>query len=474
MSQEEALVALRARDFYKAAALLGTLVRENHFSSDVLNHAYTIALHRAGKGPELAAAAFEIGTRLKASSPAQAADYFQRAILMGLDEPRVQQICEWQGAIAEDGVRKKPNDIRTDRVAHVIGCFLSGHAPSLYVQLTSQALHKLGVESHVFTTEWTSSWFFNPPGVQQSDPPHVDADVSVARLDGDFFERAPAIAGAIRSSDIDIVLYHCGPSEQITVRVAALHPAAVQINVNHAEEVGADLFEGFAHLFRNGLERTRFAHRPKRWIPLISDIDDRLRGVEPMSRSELQLDSAQTVSATFGNLFKISERAYLDALARILRQHPGLYHVIAGAGDQTPIRKFLESENLIDRVRFVEHVPDVASMLPMIDVYLNSFPVSGGQSILEPMAAAKPTVIRQYPELSHHLNVGAELADIPELIAGNDDEYVDIANRLIESPDLGKRLGQQLQERFRAQFRPEGVGAKYLDFFQEVIGTLEE
>ena len=472
MSHEEALQAPRTGDFEKAARLLGPVVEQNQFRSDVLNHAYTLALHKTNS-PALPDVAFKIARSLSPRHSGLAADYFQRAILTGVHQGRVQEISDWQASLARPGVRKDSGDIRTDRVAHVIGCFLPGHAPSLYIQLLAKSLRQSGVESHVFTTEWTSSWFLNPPGVVQSEPPAVEAGVTVAEIEGDFFERAERIAEAIRASEIDIVLYHCGASEQITVRVAALHPASIQINVNHAEEISADLFEGFAHLFQNGLERTLLPHRPKRWIPLISDIEDRLEVATPMRRSELGLEAAETVSATFGNLFKASETIHLEAIARILRGHPNHYHVIAGAGDQTPIRRFFETEKLIGRIRFVEFVPDVAGMLGMIDVYLNSFPVSAGQSVLEAMAASIPTVIRKYPHATHH-NVGAELAQIPDLLAGDEDEYVQIANRLIDNPDVRTHYGELLKTRFEAEFRPEGVGAKYLEFIEEIIASLEK
>ncbi len=471
MSQQEALEALRAGNFEKAAGLLGSLVEKNRFGSDVLNHAYTVALHQINS-PALRDVSFKIGDTLSARNPGLAADYFQRSILTGVDLEKVQEISDWHGSMARPGVHKARGDIRTDRVAHVIGCFLPGHAPSLYIQLLAKSLRQSGVESHVFTTEWTAAWFLNPPGIVQSKPPPVEAGVTVAEIEGDFFERAARIGKAIRASDIDIVLYHCGASEQITVRVAALHPASIQINVNHAEEVSADLFEGFAHLFQNGLERTLLPHRPKRWIPLISDIEDRLAVATPMSRSELGLEAAGTVSATFGNLFKVSETIHLETIARILRRHPDLYHVIAGAGDQVPIRKFFETEKLIDRIRFVDFVPDVAGLLGMVDVYLNSFPVSAGQSVLEAMAASIPTVIRKYPHATHH-NVGAELAEIPDLLADDEDEYVRIADRLIDAPHLRTHYGQILKTRFQAEFRPQGLGAKYMDFVQELIDGME-
>jgi hypothetical protein len=152
MSHEEALAALRTGDFEKAASLLGPLVEQNRFGSDALNHAYTVALHKINS-PRLPDVSFQIAQERGASNPGTAADYYQRAILTGLGQDRVQMILDWQGSLAERGLQKSRNEIRSDRIGHVIGCFLPGHAPSLYIQLLAKSLKGLGVESHVFTTE---------------------------------------------------------------------------------------------------------------------------------------------------------------------------------------------------------------------------------------------------------------------------------------------------------------------------------
>lgn len=470
MTAQDALDALRNGDYKTASTLLEALVKQNGYASDTLNHAYTVALHQAGDQDAVFEASADIARRLVRKNPSLALDYFQRAAFFGEDPVLVREACEIQERLAVPAP-KGPERIRTDRVAHVIGCFLPGHAPSLYIQLLSKSLAELGVQSHVFTTEWAASWFFNPTGQQQSQPYKINAEVTVGSVDGDFFSRAERVASAIRKEDIDIALYHCGPTEQITVRVAGLHPTPIQVNVNHATEVDADLFDGFAHLFQNGLERARFEHRLSRWIPLISDIEDRLAAATPKSRKDLDIEAATTVSGTFGNLFKTSPD-YLDAVSAILRRFPNHYHVVAGSGDAEPLRSAFEAAGVLSRVRLLGYFDEVAPFLDTIDLYLNTFPISGGQSVLEPMAAGKPVVIRRYPTTSH-FNAGAELSGIPAMIADSDEDYVQTAARLIESPDLRAKYGKQLQQRFQAEFRPEDLGRKYLDFFQELIRKTE-
>ena len=467
--EQEALNSLRSGDFAAAAALLKRAVEENGYTFPVLNNAYTVALYKVGWRSELADASFQIGNRMRDSDPSAAMDYFQRALLNGISPEQARKIGEWHEQRAAP--RNTPNgsgpEIRTDRVAHVVGCLLSGHAPSLYVQLLSKALRGRGVESYIFTTEWAANWFFNPPGARQSEPIEIEAQTVIAVVDGNFEERAGRVAAAIRNAKIDIAFYHNSLTEQITTRVAALGPARVQVNVNHADEVVADLFDGFIHLFENGVQRTRFRFRPWRHIPLISDIEERGSSCAQITRQSLGIRSAETVSATFGNLYKVSDSNYLQAVAKILKRFPAHFHIFAGSGDDAPIKEFFRRECLLPRILFLGHMPDIAPLLGCIDVYLNSFPQSGGQSVLEPMAAAKPVVIRRYAEVTHQ-NVGAELGGLPDLIAASDDEYVAIAERLLERPDLRRTYGELLQQRFQANFRPARLAQQYLDFMKSL------
>jgi glycosyltransferase involved in cell wall biosynthesis len=187
------------------------------------------------------------------------------------------------------------------------------------------------------------------------------------------------------------------------------------------------------------------------------------------------LESATSVSATFGNLYKVSGNAYLKILAELMKRWPRHFHLFAGAGDVKAIRGYLHSEGVLSRVRFLGHMPDVMPLLRTVDLYLASFPHSGGHSLLEAMAAGKPVVVLKHRPDSHY-NSGAELVGINQLIARNEPEYAEIANRLIANADLRVKYGEQLGERFRREFLPERLGERYLEFLNRVMdrGNLSE
>src|SRR5262245_51139318 len=94
MSYEDAFEAFRDGDFRLAVPLLESAARETAYSSDEINHAYTLSLYRSGLKNRLADAAFEIGDLHLETNPAVALDYFQRALWGGLDAACVRFIGE--------------------------------------------------------------------------------------------------------------------------------------------------------------------------------------------------------------------------------------------------------------------------------------------------------------------------------------------------------------------------------------------
>jgi len=465
VSYEDAFEALKNGAFSTAVPLLEKAARETGYTSDIVNHAYTLALYRAGDKARLADVAFRVADSLLEHDPASALDYFQRALFAGLDVQRVRRI----GQIFETWAVPPGGQVRgeaVNRVAHVVGCLLPGHAPTPYVKMLVSSLKLQGIASTIFTTEWAASWFFNPAGVPQSQGMPIDAEVKIASVEGDFIERAARIAQDIRESGIKVAFFHSSLTEQITARVAALRPAPIQINVDHGTEMDADLFDGHIHLFQNALERTRFS-RWSQWIPLASDIEARLEMSEPVTRQSMGLESASTVSATFGNLQKVAGSGYLRVLSEIMQRFPKHFHIFAGEGNVKAVRSHLHSEGVLPRIRFLGHIADVAPILGMIDVYLASFPHSGGHSILEAMGAGKPVVVLRFPPDSQY-NSGAELVGVRELIAPGEADYIDIADRLLRSQDFRVAQGRTMLDRFRAEFRPKHLGERYKAFLENL------
>jgi hypothetical protein len=464
VSYEDAFEALKNGDFANAVPLLERAARDTDYTSDIINNAYTIALYRTGDKARLADAAFRIACLLLEHDPGSAMDYFQRALLAGLDSQRAGHIAQIFESWRAPAPPRTATGHNANRVLHVVGCLLPGHAPSTYIKMLASSLKLQGIESTVFTTESAASWFFNPAGVPQSRDMDIEASVKIGSVEGDFVERADRIAQHIRLSGINVAFFHGGLTEQITARVAALHPAPIQINVNYGTEMDADLFDGHIHVFRNALERVRFS-QPAEWIPLASDIEKRLRMAEPLARQSMGLDSASTVSATFADLSKLAGSGYLRVVSEIMSRFPQHFHVFAGPGNVRSIRSHLHSEGVLPRVRFLGQPSDLAPLLSIIDVYLASFPHSDWESILDAMGAGKPVVALRFASDSKY-NSGAEFVGARELTAPGEADYIDIADRLLRTPAFRAAQGKAMLDRFGAEFRPERLGERYKAFIE--------
>jgi predicted O-linked N-acetylglucosamine transferase (SPINDLY family) len=287
-------------------------------------------------------------------------------------------------------------------------------------------------------------------------------------VEGDFIERAEKVADLIRRLDIPVAFFHGSLAEQITARVAAMRPAPLQVHVNHGSEMELDVFDGFIHLFQNALTRSRFSSHVAEWIPLASDIETRLQMSDPVTRQSLGLESATSVSATYGDLQKVAGGGYVRALTEIMKRFPKHFHLFAGAGNVRSMRSVLHSEGVLSRVRFFGDVGDIAPLLPVVDVYLASFPASGGRAVIEAMGAGKPVVVLRFPSDSQY-NSGAELVGVHELIAPGEADYIQIADRLLRDPALRQKQGAAMLARFRSEFRPERQAERYVKFIERLI-----
>jgi hypothetical protein len=464
MSHEEGLLALKNGDFRLAIPLLENAVRETGYSSDVFNHAYTLALYRAGEKTRLADAAFTIGDTLLETNPAAAMDYFQRALLGGLDAACVRHIGEiferWAEASPGRDLSSIEKPIR--KVAHVAGCLAKDYPPAQHISTLVKSLRQQGVESLVFTTEWAASWFFNPAGELQSSSVE-DLDVTIASAEGDFAERAARIASAIRASGVPVAFYHAGLEEQITTRVAAHRPAPIQVNISYGAAMEPALFDGYVHLTKEGLSSTRHSTEHGAWIPPASDIEERIRACPPNLRQLMALESAETVSATLGDLQSASDPGFLRVLAELLRQFPGHYHLFAGPGDVKAVRGYLHAEEVLPRARFMGSMSEAASVMAVTDFCLMPFLESGdGLMVIEAIGAGKPVVALEKSK-------SADLLKVTDLVARTESEYAQIAQRLIRDRKERERGATLVQSRFREEFDPALLGPRYMRFVDRIL-----
>src|SRR5262245_51246547 len=145
-----------------------------------------------------------------------------------------------------------------------------------------------------------------------------------------------------------------------------------------------------------------------------------------ISRNSLGLASAESLSATFGDLTKVSSAGYSRALGSILKRSQGHFHIFAGSGEVKAVRGHLHSEGVLGQVRFLGQIGDLSPLFETIDFFLAPFPDHDADVIQQALDFQKPVVAIR--------NSGSDLVGVPELSARTEAEYVELADRLIRNP----------------------------------------
>ena len=134
---------------------------------------------------------------------------------------------------------------------------------------------------------------------------------------------------------------------------------------------------------------------------------------------------------------------------------------------------FVESGIDKKRVVVIKALPnraDCIKCLELADIYLDSYPYSGADSLVEPLLAGLPVVARK-GQTARSRAAAAMLEEllIPELVANSENSYIEISTALGTNPELRRRYRDRVQQKIAAN-------PKFLDSraYSERIGKLFE
>ena len=119
-----------------------------------------------------------------------------------------------------------------------------------------------------------------------------------------------------------------------------------------------------------------------------------------------------------GRLVKIDNDDYLSTIAKIMQKNTDTVFIVAGPGDNTSIKNKIKKYNLSDRFYFPGFV-DTHIYGNIIDLYLDPFPLGGGEALGEFIYKGKPFVAF-VPENRRHLYI---YSDLYILLSDSVDEF---------------------------------------------------
>lgn len=183
------------------------------------------------------------------------------------------------------------------------------------------------------------------------------------------------------------------------------------------------------------------------------------------------------VVGTFGRLEKCNTSEYLEAMSRILKADERVWLVLAGRdglGALGSLEQRFRSEGVLDRMKYLgPRQDDGPSLVKTIDIYCDTYPWVGGQTLTDAMIGGRAIVAMKAANDPHldptGISATTSIAEsmLPDTIelarAGDVDDYVRIALRYIRDPRLRARDGAENYAKVKRDYDPFDKAQAYLE-----------
>ncbi|MCO6439624.1 MAG: glycosyltransferase [Nitrococcus mobilis] len=162
-------------------------------------------------------------------------------------------------------------------------------------------------------------------------------------------------------------------------------------------------------------------------------------------------------------------RVLLDAIPRVLHQHPRTRFLLFGQGpQQSAIRRCAERQGWVQRVVFAGFRDDLPRILPCLDLLVHPALLEGlGVSLLQAAACGLPVVASRVGGIPEIVRSGEN----GELVAPGDAERLAVAiNRLLADRELAARYGKAGRERVLRSFSIRAMAEGNAAVYARVLG----
>lgn len=210
---------------------------------------------------------------------------------------------------------------------------------------------------------------------------------------------------------------------------------------------------------------------PARSLVVVNGIDaEEIRGLAeraPLSREALGLSAEAQV---LGCVARFDEVKGLDVLVESLgllaSRYPRLGLVLAGSGErERELRGRVASAGLIERVRFPGTLAEAPRLFPVLDIYVSASRGEGlPLGLLEAMACGLPVVATR---VTGHVDVVVD--GVTGFLSRPEDpgELAGGVVRLLEDPELRRRMGWAGRERVETHFSLEPMVAHLARLYRQ-------
>ncbi len=171
-------------------------------------------------------------------------------------------------------------------------------------------------------------------------------------------------------------------------------------------------------------------------VPQLNKFNNLAIDTETLKKERLRYPEKSIILGTIGRLIKIDSLDYLKTIAEIMYTNPSTIYLACGTGDADSIRKKIKTFGVEERFYFPGFVnPHLYGRI--IDVWLDTFPLTGGQSVLEFMTKEKPLLYMVSLDCldieSRSRHIETVESGKPRFFAIDVDDYQKIANNILQN-----------------------------------------
>ena len=172
--------------------------------------------------------------------------------------------------------------------------------------------------------------------------------------------------------------------------------------------------------------------RPPWNLPALSPPED----PDMLAAERAALPAGRPLFGCYGRLVKLTPE-YLHAVERILHAVPDAHFVTGGTGDPAPILAFAANSSAGARIHVQARFVPGHAWGRLLDLFLDTWPLTGGESVRETMAKGCPVVALHSDEMP-----ALDLQRDPALLARDWDGFVSTAAGLLRDPQAREAAGR--------------------------------
>jgi glycosyltransferase involved in cell wall biosynthesis len=299
-----------------------------------------------------------------------------------------------------------------------------------------------------------------------------------------LLDRAQDLLERFSRKPVDAAMYFVDPADPIAriLEIVGLSNAQALVTAGFDQRSGR--IDAYVHTVQPAQVATAMHPERSVYIPTGIARDREVMSARPVLRSEIDLRPDDIVLCTIGRLNKTVQREFLEAVFGALRQNKRLKWLVIGPREEHSLKvldRAMGAAGVGGQVQWPGAIHDrLPSFLLSADIYCDTFPFPGGQSLGEAMFAALPVVAMHRvvdvdldPSGTGPTSATAEvfIGDTVELIAPGDIQGY--TNRILEyaaNPELRKRDGTRLRDRAIATLAFE----KTLHAYGELLERLSD